>query len=84
MKSNNEIYPIEVFDGGQWEASLVKSLLENAEIESFLKDGNMGVIEPWVVAGGGAGSVKIFISNLDYEKAREVIEQYEKAEGIDE
>ncbi|MBV5311912.1 MAG: DUF2007 domain-containing protein [Prolixibacteraceae bacterium] len=84
MDSNQEISAVEVFDGNQWEASLVKSLLDNAEVESFLKDERMGVLAPWNVAGGGAGSVKIFVSSLDYEKAREVIDQYEKAEGIKE
>jgi hypothetical protein len=82
MDSNQEISAVEIFDGAQWDASLVKSLLDNAEIESFLKDERMGVLAPWNVAGGGAGSVKIFVSSLDYEKAREVIDQYEKAEGI--
>jgi len=82
MNSNQEIYPIEVFDGNDWEASIVKSLLDNAEIESFIKDEKMGVLAPWNVAGGGAGSVKIFVSSVDLEKAKEVIEQYEKAEGI--
>jgi hypothetical protein len=84
MDSNQEISAVEIFDGTQWDASLVKSLLDNAEIESFLKDERMGVLAPWNVAGGGAGSVKIFVSSLDYEKAREVIDQYEKAEGIKE
>lgn len=81
MNKDQEIYPVEVFDGNDWEASMVKSLLDNAEIESFIKDERMGVLAPWNVAGGGAGSVKIFVSNVDYEKAREVVEQYEKAEG---
>jgi hypothetical protein len=80
MKSDIEIYPVEIFDGTQWEASLVKSLLDNAEIESFIKDGRMGVLAPWNVDGGGAGPVKIFVSSIDFEKAKEVVEQYEKAE----
>jgi len=82
MKSDQEIYPVEVFDGNDWDASMVKSLLDNAEIEAFVKDEKMGVLAPWNVAGGGAGSVKIFVSSVDLEKAKEVIEQYEKAEGI--
>ena len=82
MNKDQEIYPIEVFDGTQWEASLVKSLLDNAEIESFVKDERMGVLAPWNVDGGGAGPVKIFVSSVDLERAKEVIEQYEKAEGI--
>jgi len=44
----------------------------------------MGVLAPWNVAGGGAGSVKIFVSSVDLDRAKEVIEQYEKAEGIEE
>ena len=84
MDSNQEINAVEIFDGNQWEVSLVKSLLDNAEIESFLKDERMGVLVPWNVAGGGAGAVKIFVSSVDYEKAIEVINQYEKAEGIKE
>ncbi|HAQ20949.1 MAG TPA: hypothetical protein DCR40_17205 [Prolixibacteraceae bacterium] len=78
---NSEIYAVEIFDGNEWEASLVKSLLDNAEIGSFLKDERMGVLAPWNVAGGGAGPVKIFVSNIDYEKAKEVVRQYEIAEG---
>ena len=84
MNSDQEIYPVEVFDGNDWDASMVKSLLDNAEIEAFVKDEKMGVLAPWNVAGGGAGSVKIFVSNVDLEKAKEVIDQYEKAEGIQE
>ena len=84
MNLNQEIQPVEVFDGNQWEVSLVKSLLDNAEIESFLKDERMGVLVPWNVAGGGAGAVKIFVSSVDYKRAKEVIDQYEKAEGIKE
>jgi Protein of unknown function (DUF2007). len=84
MKAEDEVFPVEVFDGTQWQATLVKSLLNNAEIESFVKDSRMGVLEPWVVDGGGAGPVKIFVSNLDVERAKEVIAQYEAAEKSEE
>ncbi|MDP2115364.1 MAG: DUF2007-related protein [Bacteroidota bacterium] len=76
----NQIYPVEVFEGNDWEASLLKSLLDNAEIESFTKDERMGVLAPWNVVGGGAGPVKIFVSNIDFDKAKEVVEQYQKSE----
>ncbi len=84
MKTENEITPVEVFDGTQWQAMLVKSLLDNAEIESFVKDSRMGVLAPWNVDAGGAGPVKIFVSNLDADKAREVIAQYQAAENSEE
>ena len=84
MKAENEITPVEVFDGTQWQAMLVKSLLDNAEIESFVKDSRMGVLAPWNLDAGGAGPVKIFVSNLDADKAREVIAQYQAAENSEE
>jgi hypothetical protein len=78
MKS--KIEPVEVFAGSIWEAELVKSLLENAEIESFLKDENIGTLAPWYTAGGGAGSVKVIVSNQDYDTARNIVEEFEKNE----
>lgn len=83
MKADQEIHPVEVFEGTDWQANLVKSLLDNAEIESFLKDQRMGVLAPWNVAGGGAGAVKIFVSSLDFEKAKEVVEAFWDAEQSD-
>jgi hypothetical protein len=78
MKTNNEILPVEVFSGTIWEAEMVKSLLENAEIETFLRDENIGTLAPWYSAPGGAGSVKVIVSNLDYDKAKVIVEEYEK------
>lgn len=81
MDTDYEIRPVIVFEGNDWQASMVKSLLDNAEIEAFIKDEKMGVLAPWNVAAGGAGAVKIFVSNLDYERAREVVTEYINAEG---
>ena len=78
MKPDNEITPVEVFSGTLWEAGLVKSLLENAEIEAFLRDENTGTLAPGYTAAGGAGSVKVIVSNLDFEKATEIVAEYEK------
>ncbi len=79
MKANyNNIEPVEVFSGTIVEAEIVKSLLENAEIETFLKDEIIGTLAPWNATAGGVGSVKIVVSNLDYDKAKLVIEEYEK------
>lgn len=82
MNQDNEIYPVVVFEGNDWEASMVKSLLANAEIEAFTKDEKMGVIAPWNVVGGGAGAVKVIVANIDLERAKEVVEEFQKSEGI--
>lgn len=80
MSTDQEIYPVVVFEGNDWEASMVKSLLNNAEIEAFLKDERMGVLAPWNVTAGGAGPVKVIVSNIDYDAALEVVAEFEKAE----
>ena len=77
MNHNNEIEPVIVFSGTIWSAELVKSLLENAEVEAFLIDQNTGSLAPWYTAGGGAGSVKVVVSSLDYEKAKTIVTEYE-------
>ena len=57
-------YPsVEVFAGSAWEAALVKSLLENAEIEAFLKDEIRGTTMPWHVSPGGINAVKVVVSS---------------------
>ena len=77
MKRDKGIRPIEVFAGTAMQANLVKSLLENAEIEAFLKDEYMGTFNPWHAAPGGVGAVKVFVPSPDYEKAKIVVGEYE-------
>jgi len=57
---------------------MVQSILESAEIKAYLKDEIMGTLNPWWVAPGGAGAVKVVISNLDYERAKLIVEEYQK------
>lgn len=77
MNLKHEDDPYEVFSGTPWQAGMVKSLLENAEIEAFLKDAIMGTLNPWWVSPGGAGSVSVYVSGKDYEKALLIVSDYE-------
>ena len=70
--------PVKVFRGTYLQCEMVRSLLENAGIESYLKDELLGTIAPWWAEPGGAGAVKVFVSEEDEEKAILVVEQYEK------
>jgi len=78
MKTNKEDDPVEVFAGTIWQVGIVKSLLENAEIEAFLKDEINGTLVPWITSSGGAGSVKVVVAFNDFEKAKLIIDDYEK------
>ena len=83
LTNNSKNNPVEVFAGTAWEVALVQSLLANAEIQTFLKDEINGTMVPWVTASGGAGSVKVIISNLDYDKAKIIVDEYEKNKRTD-
>jgi hypothetical protein len=77
MKPDNNVKPVEVFAGTAVQATIVKSLLENAEIAAFLKDEFSGTLYPWHTSPGGVGAVKVYVSSADHEKARMVVEDYE-------
>ena len=70
---NDKDIIIEIFSGTLWEAEMVKSLLQNAEIESFIKNSNLNtyIYEPIQASG-----VKVMILSSDYEKAKEIIDGY--------
>jgi len=70
---NDKDIVIEIFSGTLWEAEMVKSLLQDAEIESFIKNSNLNtyIYEPIQASG-----VKIMILSSDYEKAKEIIDVY--------
>ena len=77
MKTDKENIPVEVFAGTAVQANLVKSLLENAEIDAYLKDEFTGVLYPWHTSPGGVGAVKVLVSGVDHVKARIVVDEYE-------
>jgi len=77
MNQNDKALPVEVFAGSQWEAALVKSLLENAEIEAYLKDEIRGTTMPWQVTPGGINAVKVIVSSDDIDLARQVVSEFE-------
>jgi hypothetical protein len=78
MKTNSEIEPVEIFAGTTWECEMVKSLLENEGLEVFLKDEIIGTLSPWWTAPGGVGSVKVIVSNVDFDKAKPIVDEYQK------
>ncbi len=69
---------IMVYSGTSWQANMVKGLLENNDIEAYIKDEIIGTMNPWWAAPGGAGAVRVLVSTDDIEKAIPVVEEYEK------
>jgi hypothetical protein len=78
MAKNNDFQTVEIFSGLDWQAAMVKNLLENEGIQCFIKDEILGTIAPWYTGNPGPGSVTVVISSLDMAKAKPIIEDYEK------
>jgi hypothetical protein len=78
MSTKKEFDLIQIFAGTTLQAEMVKSLLQDMGIETFLKDEHMGTWFPFHTAPGAAGSVKVVVANRDYEKAKAVVDEYIK------
>ena len=78
MNSDDKTKPIAIFSGTQWEATMVKSLLANEQIESFVKDEIMGTLNPFYTSSGGIIQVKVLVSSKDFDKSAQVINEFKK------
>jgi hypothetical protein len=72
MNQNHE-FATEIFSGTLWEAQLIQSLLQNAEIESYLVNGllNAYAFNPVI-----SQCVKVMISSNDIEKGKIIMDDY--------
>lgn len=70
---------VELYDGTLFECQMIRNLLENEGIESSLKDEIIGTV------GGGGGvfrpgfGVKVIVSDENFEKAKTIVNDFEKA-----
>jgi hypothetical protein len=64
---------VEIFSGTSWEAEMVRSLLSDAGIASFLNNDVLGnyLIDPIMASG-----VKVMILESDLEEATGVVQYY--------
>lgn len=69
----DELSPYEVFDGTAWEAGLLKSILEDNEIETIMKDASFA---PWNLFPVRSGTVKVFVALKDLERGRLLVEEF--------
>ena len=67
--------PVEIFAGTNWEAEMVKSLLENEGITGYLLN-EAGTVFPFDVTELGTGAVKVMVDEADSLRALTVVENY--------
>ncbi|NPA36811.1 MAG: DUF2007 domain-containing protein [Chlorobi bacterium] len=71
----DEIVPVVIYSGTQGEIDILISLLENAEIPVYLRDGYAGTIIPYS-SPGAANPISVVVSSEDEERARQVVEEF--------
>jgi hypothetical protein len=77
MKTKREPDFVEVFAGTAMQAEMVRVLLNDSGIDTYLKDSILGTLVPWHVSPGGAGPVKVMVATPDSEKANIIVAGYE-------
>ncbi len=83
MQAHDETRAVEVFSGSIYEAEILKSILADNKIDSYLQDEYMGTMAPWNVAPGGVGSVKVVVSSDDLERAQPIVDDYRNRPEVD-
>mgnify|MGYP000763623850 CR=1 FL=1 len=79
MKEEDKTKLVEVFRGSPWKSELVKSMLENNNIDVMAKDSM--IVN--VVLPATAVDIALLVREEDYESAMQVIREYEKNENGD-
>jgi len=72
-KEDKDLAPWEVFDGSAWEASLLKSILEDNDIETLIEQ-NMAL--PWNIVPTQGASAKVFVAFKDFEQAKAIVDEF--------
>lgn len=70
--------PVVIYEGDFFHANMVKNLLENENIVSYITNEIVGTTLPWHVAPGGFGAIKVTVASEDYDKAKIIVDEFEK------
>jgi len=72
-KEDKSLAPWEVFEGTAWEAGLLKSILEDNDIETLIEQ-NMAL--PWNIVPTAGASAKVFVAYKDFEVAKSIVDEF--------
>jgi len=72
-KEDKSLAPYEVFEGTAWEAGLLKSILEDNDIETIIQQ---VTALPWNSLPTTGASAKLFVALKDYEQAKTIVDEF--------
>ena len=73
IKEVKSLTPYEVFEGSQWEAGLLKSILEDNDIETYITE---AFALPWNNIPVKGAAAKVFVALKDLEQAKAIVEEF--------
>ncbi len=77
MNTHKDTEPRLVFTGQAWEAEMLKNILEREGISSYINNEATGNMFPFLTTPG-MGAVKLIVAKDDYERAAELVREFEK------
>jgi hypothetical protein len=72
-KEDKSLSPYVVFEGTAWEAGLLKSILEDNEIETSMQ---AAYSLPWNLLPVKGAAAKVFVAFKDLEQAKAIVEEF--------
>jgi hypothetical protein len=72
-KEDKDLAPYEVYEGSAWEAGLLKSILEDNDIETYITE---AYALPWNSLPVKGAAAKVFVALKDLEQAKAIVEEF--------
>jgi hypothetical protein len=73
VKEDKNLAPHEVFEGSAWEAGLLKSILEDNDIETIMQE---AYSLPWNTIPVKGASAKLFVALENLEQAQAIVDEF--------
>lgn len=83
MTNQNTSFQVEVFSGEFWQASLMRQLLSEHDIYSFVSNELLSSIDPVIISTTVVSHVTLKVSQADSERALELIEEYNNSAPLE-
>jgi hypothetical protein len=72
-KEDKNLAPHEVFEGSAWEAGLLKSILEDNDIEAIIQQSSS---LPWNIMPTKAADMKVYVALENLEQAKDIVTEF--------
>ena len=73
LNEENNQAPYEVFEGSAWEAGLLKSILEDNDIETYITE---AYALPWNALPVKGAAAKVFVALKDLGRAKTIVDEF--------